>query len=107
MAASPRLSDLQTRATEMEADYLQCRVDGHNWKRNPPIRIANGEIESVRECRTCEAERIDIYDGYTFELLRRWYNLPDGYAITGMGQIVGKERCELRSVSFRRELGEL
>jgi hypothetical protein len=79
-----------TSVAEYLADcpYLECREDGHSWKRQHKHWLSEGSGKNRiyvkrMKCRECGSLRVDERD-WRFEFVRRTYTYPDGYLVRGV-----------------------
>lgn len=107
---------LDSRTEEMSAEALACRVDRHTWRRTTASAIEQvggrrgnyAAVEVTRVCQSCAAERIDVYNTRTFELLSRKYHYPENYLLKSIG--TGQNhlpRGEVVKALFVREFPDL
>jgi hypothetical protein len=71
-----------------DCPYLECREDGHAWKRQHKHWLSEGSGKARiyfkrMQCRECGTLRLDERD-WQFEFVRRTYTYPDGYLVKGV-----------------------
>lgn len=89
----------------MSDEVLTCREGGHYFPWGRAVRERLREegrdlVQTTRACACCRSRRVDVYDANTLTLVRRGYNLVDGYASDpGQGRI---SRQAVRAELLRR-----
>lgn len=61
------------------SDFYECRHLGHSWDDLPVTQRPPWGVYIWFRCTRCTAERYDIINQFTGELMNRRYWHPDGY----------------------------
>lgn len=111
MTPAPRKRASRKVATDprvkgMTDEMLNCRESGHVMLFSNAIRERLREggrdlWQTTRTCACCSSKRVDVYDMNSFKLIRRSYDLAEGYANPepGTGRI---DRETVRKEMFSR-----
>lgn len=93
---------IDDRTTSMSEDVLACRSDSHWWRtapsgskqreRNADL-LADGLRERHSTCARCTAERKQLVDVETYEVVSSTIKYPDGYLLKekGSGRLLRRE----------------
>ncbi len=85
---------IDDRTTRMSEDVLACRSDSHWWRTTPSGAkqrernadlLADGLRERFSNCARCTAERRQLVDVETYEVVSSTIKYPDGYLLTEKG----------------------
>lgn len=72
-------------------NYLECRADGHAWRRTHTGWMVEGRGRSViyskrLVCMRCETEKVDRRD-WQFERMHPKIKYPEAYLASGLGLV--------------------
>jgi hypothetical protein len=62
--------------------FIRCRTLGHSWDPIPVTQRPQFGVAYDLRCEHCLTYRRDIVSPHSGEVLRRWYQYPDGYRAT-------------------------
>lgn len=99
-----RSADVDGALSTMEPDHLACRYRRHAWDPYTARAVPGGYAE-VLVCTRCGTRRHTVLTR-RFAVASVRYDYPDGYLVTGLGQLTGEDRDRLRRAVILPLVGE-
>lgn len=101
------LADVQEFASTLGEGFLECRDNGHTWKRLSARWYPHlGIYRRVHRCRNCKSERWQELSDKG-HILRKGIDYAEGYLLQGLGRVVGDGRDAMRLESMLRNAIEV
>lgn len=80
--------DIEEWVYKNKADYVECRVKGHNMGYPNSTENDNGTCSTTEKCRRCHTKRVELTDAEGYVLHVKYEGHPDGYLLPkGTGRV--------------------